>query len=173
MPILTINRENYQEDFYLPYILHRIWNNPNAILKWNIGCSSSSTAMINTEFEAVYSAYGRIPRIKANCLSIEFVNGEHVEEVATAITQICSYIGQSHQIIAVLAYNNENLQADLVFNSVSYRDGHKFHDNNMAIHNLRKELQAFMPGNWTLHVSKNSCFNGAINTAEQFINICT
>lgn len=159
MAVIRVIRNKRQRKNYMQGLIAKIWNNPDAIYRWNYGCPGGSATGIIDAFSMVHRAYASLA-VPAQCFQLVLEPGVSIETAQQFVSNVVLYIGKEYQTIAVLAHNAEGvLEVTFVVNSVSYKDGCVFYDNNQTYIQLKRVFETLSGQKWSFETADSVLFN--------------
>jgi len=159
MAVIRVVRNKRQSKNYMKSLIVKIWENPDAIYRWNCGCPGGSVTGIVDAFAMVHRAYASLA-IPVQCFQLVLEPGISIEVAQQFVTNVVQYLGTKYQTIAVLSYNAESiLEATFVVNSVSYKDGRVFYDNNQTYIQLTNVFETLSRQQWSFETADSVFFN--------------
>lgn len=150
----TCNKKGKYHDLTARETVVRYINNPYKTIHGFCGGVHVTENDIADSMEKVAQQFGKTNGVKLRHFVLSFTPDEiDKPEIANAIAcQIAMFIGREYQVAFAVHENTENLHIHLVFNSISYVDGHRYYGKKKEYYDLVNFVKHQLYHNYGLYL---------------------
>ena len=138
-----------------------IWGRPGVLYRNIVGIPVADMATIYTFFSLIQFLYQKTWGVRSHCIRIFLEGAEELTHAITFFNQVLSYFGTTYQAMLVVEPGEfGSFIGTYLINSVSYRDGSKFQDNNTMYTKLADLIRQ---DNITVNIGKGVKFETGLS----------